>query len=391
MNQNDMSNRALLNRIMELEDKFVKLKRMYEDAINNIDENNFATSLVKKIGDMETKINISAEGVTSQVSNELVESMIRQKAGEITAIVTEAKDKMQAQIKLTADAITNEVEGQIKDAVTNEVEVQTAEITTTMGSIKTSVEAVKERQDAADGEMEEIKTDYSNIQQTANEISSKVGMSFCNVVDCYLDSDGWKNSFGVKIEFHGNTSKVYHYTNDGKEKYDYYNGSDWETVDGSSLFSCFTQTKDGFKLKGDFTSTTNEGTTVDISGTRIDVYNKQSGEGMVPKLSMGFENDGTNNEQLPFLRMGSGDGTNSVSMSGFKLYEGQGVIYKAENQFAMVYLYDHSDDSSSEENEQKYAGVYIGQDNNGKTYVRILGDELQLDGASDISAKAVFG
>lgn len=384
MNQNDMSNRALLGRIIELEDKFVKLKRMYEDAINNIDVNNFATSLVKKIGDMETKINISAEGVTSQVSNELVESMISQKAGEITAIVTEAKGEMQSQIKLAADAITSEVSGQIKDAVTEEVNAKTASITLDMGRIESSVEDVTKKQNTANGEIEKIKTNYSTIQQTADEISSKVGMCFGNVVDCYSVDTVEEKYYTSDEDESGQTmetSKTYHYTNNNGEKYVYYDGSEWKSVDGPSIFSCFTQTRDGFKLKGDFTSTTNEGTTVDISGTRIDVYNGQPGE--MPKLSMGFEDDTT--AETPFVRLGQGDGGDGIEIGDFILRQGQGVIYKSADQLAMVYL------TNITEGKGKYAGIYVTRNDDGTTNVRILGDSLTIDGISNISATAVFG
>lgn len=386
MNQVDMSNKALYAMIVELEDKFVKLKRMYEDAINNIDENNFATSFVKKIGDMETKINISAEGVTSTVSNELVESMIQQKAGEITLMVNNAKQDMEAQINMAAGDIKASVDGKITDSVAAKVEEMSSNLELTMNGIATRVE--KNESDIGDlnADVDDFKTkNYSTVEQTAEAISSKVGMILGKVVDCYgvdVESGTYKDTDNG-IETKMNTDSAYHYTNpEGEEMYVYHDGNQWIEITGESIFSCFTQTRDGFKLKGDFTSTTDSGATVDISGTSVKIY--QGGDSDVPKLDMGFTPDESfdSNTKYPFIKFGQGDGDESYreNLTGFGLYRGQGIIFKTPNVFGVKY----HDKQKGVCGFDIISSMFVDDDGNeedvGETIINITGGQIRFNG-----------
>lgn len=311
----------LTSRVTELEDAYLKMKRMYEDAINNIDNENFSTSYTKQLTNEKNQISYNFEKVNDDLTT--VKSEFQVTAEEIKSSVTKVKDGLE--------------------------ETKT-EFSQTADEIKISVERVDEKF-----------KNYSTVEQTANGIQSVVGMSF---------ADGIVNIAKFK-ENTADTSKVYF---DG-QMYHYYNGTKWCESEQSNIFSSFSQSNTGFKFTGDVQTTTNSGTQVDISGTKIDIYKN----GMnIPKLSMGFS-DGSSGSN-PIITLGAGDGSGSTTIDAFTTYRGQGVIHKFDSGLSMYYYGNVVNGSNT------YPGVYMYEDGT----VNIVGSNITFNG-STLSATAVFG
>ena len=58
---NNMNYKQLRETVSELNDNYVKLKRTLEDALDNIDESNLATTLRKKLNGYDTQFSVTAE------------------------------------------------------------------------------------------------------------------------------------------------------------------------------------------------------------------------------------------------------------------------------------------------------------------------------------------
>lgn len=271
--------KKLTSRVTELEDAYLKMKRMYEDAINNIDSDNFSTSYTKELKNDKNQILYKFEKVNDDLST------------------------VKSEFEVTAEKIKTSV-----TKVEGDLETAKSEFTQTVNGIRTDVTKINDNF-----------KNYSTIEQTANGIQSVVGMSFMNGITEV-------NKFR---EVSADTSKVYY---DG-EYYYYYNGVKWCKSDTQNVFSSFTQGVNGFAFVGDVQTTTNEATKVDISGTKIDIYKNGT---QIPKLSMGFSNGASGTD--PFITLGAGNGNGSQITDGFKTYVGQGVIHKYDGGFSVYYL-----------------------------------------------------
>lgn len=99
-----MDFKALRSKVQELEDTVIKLKRTYEDAIYNLDEENFGKSFMAEQNNMKTQIMLTAKGVKTAVS----------------ATDLDTKLKKYSTLEQTAEAVTSTVQRQadIENAVT---------------------------------------------------------------------------------------------------------------------------------------------------------------------------------------------------------------------------------------------------------------------------------
>ena len=66
---NKMDFKQLRNEVQLLRDELAIMKRKYEDIIYNLDDSNFSGQFIKEKNDMKTKIEVTAEGIKTKVSN----------------------------------------------------------------------------------------------------------------------------------------------------------------------------------------------------------------------------------------------------------------------------------------------------------------------------------
>lgn len=351
-----MSNefKALAERVAELEDRLAKMKRYYEDALSNLDDSNFAVAVVKERNNMKAKITMTAEEIRTEVTR------IDDALGATKSTISQTAEAIRTEVKRVDDkfigySTTEQTDEKIRSQIQLETNGENGIINTKCATI---IEQTASDISAAVEEIRGDLTNYATVDIMNNAISSKVGIDFTGFIgaDSAPDSDSDK-------------TKVYKYDN----TYYYWDGLNWRTTQNYGIFSCFTQTKDGFKLKGDFSSTTNAQTTVDISGTKIDIL--QNGE--LPKLSMGFED--TSGATTPFIKFGAGDGKHYTIVDGFSVCKEQGYIAKYGDGFNMVYYTD----------EGEYHGMFISR-LDGKTTLNLVADNIQFNGHPP-TAVAVFG
>jgi hypothetical protein len=331
-----MTDKQLRNEVQLLRDELAIMKRKYEDIIYNLDTDNFSSRFVKEQGDMKTAIKVTAEGIETKVSNEEFESTKKQ----------------------TAELISSEVK-KLSDADN----ALSTKITQTEDSISAFAKETEN----------DITTMQSAIDVNKKSINMTVSKFFSNIIDCEDSSEA--PAIGSTDVSADTIDNVYHYTyttatGDVKEWYIYYDSIErvWKKTTGQSIFSSFTQTADGFALKGDFVSTTNAGATVKIKGTRIDIFENNDSD--ISKMSMGFSESSTNN--IPLILLGSGDGSGSTTIDGMTVYNGQGVIQKTETQFIMQYVMGNG----------SYPGIYMNKIRENTCSINLLADAVYLGGSS---------
>lgn len=107
-----MDFKALKEKVQELEDTIAKLKRTYEDAIYNLDEDNFGKNLTLQQKNMKAQIKMTADAIKSTVSKTDLDtkledySTIEQTAGAITSTVQKQVNvKVAEEIKNLSEAI----------------------------------------------------------------------------------------------------------------------------------------------------------------------------------------------------------------------------------------------------------------------------------------------
>lgn len=125
---NSMSFKQLKNEVQELRDTVTRMKRMYEDILYNLDDDNFSSRFVKEKNGMKAEIKITAEEISSVVENvEGMSSTVTQTAGAISTLVTTVGGA-QSTIRQTADIISTAVSG--VDGLSTRVDVAEDKITT---------------------------------------------------------------------------------------------------------------------------------------------------------------------------------------------------------------------------------------------------------------------
>lgn len=234
---NNMNYKQLRETVSELNDNYVKLKRTLEDALDNIDESNLATTLRKKLNGYDTQFSVTAEKIESKVSYEDLENNLSQ----------------YSTVSQTAQAIEMSVVSS-QEYTDNSVETLSSTFTMTADGISTRVSKLKKG----------VETQFN---QTAEKIES-LAFEKMNTSEAVTVKE--KPSASDKTL---DKEKLCKYNN----KYYYFNDilQDWlEYDEKNGINSAFTQISGGFilngcvKVSGDLIT---EGTItgVDIKGARF--------------------------------------------------------------------------------------------------------------------------
>ncbi len=255
-------------RISELEDIIAKMKRIYDDILENLDESNFSSEMIKEKDDMKASLTVAADKI---------ESVVEKVDGNTANI---------SKIEQTAEKIQSTVARYSGD--TEELKTQITQTAEKIESVAEDVSGSNER--------------ISEIEQTAEKIESTVTNRFGDVV--VLDSEDDEKSDRSKVYFYNGT-------------YYYYNAlsEEWEETEDEFVKSTFTQTKDGFRLEGDVEINGNTYVGGNIYGSTI--YDA----GERGKLVLGYEDEGTPLSDLTYYRVSDGknlfrvfDGIDNVSV-----------------------------------------------------------------------------
>lgn len=183
----DMDFKQLRNKVQSLIDEMARMKRYYEDSINNLDSSNFGKSFAIQQNNMKATIKMAADVIKTAVTEddlaqELTKySTISQTAQQIeTAVVsinnaTDNKLKNYSTVEQTAEQITATVTSEyvtslIGDDIVTNATMQSA-IQQSANQIQTSVSATYETKEDADTAYNEIN---SKITQSADLITATV-------------------------------------------------------------------------------------------------------------------------------------------------------------------------------------------------------------------------
>lgn len=211
-----MDFKQLRTAVVELYDQYVKLKRTIDDALNNIDESNLATTFRKKLNKHESMFKITAESIESRVSYEDLEnnlskySTIKQTADQIQMSVVQSQE------------YTDSAAGELSST-----------FTMTADRISTNVVKLKKY---TDGNFEKV---YSSIEQSAEAINMIVGKQFDKSKARKINQFPPGNTIDKQqlCVYNG----TYYYYNDIANQWLEYK---------DNVQSAFTQTADGFILNG---------------------------------------------------------------------------------------------------------------------------------------------
>ena len=323
--------KKLVAKVQELEDAIFKMKKYYEDILQNLTDDNFSASFVSEKRGMKSQISMTAEAIKTMVTDANFKSKIEQTASQIRSEVASVEGDLSSSITQTAKEITQRVADSEKKL--------SSQITTTATGIRAEIA------DAKDGLKGEI-------EATAAEISTKVSKTAT-----YENTVVGTGEPSAVVS----TDKIYYDSKNNKHYY--HDGSEWVEMHSNSIYSAFQQTENGFKLIGDFSTTAQSGMNVDISGTRIDTY---MGNSKYPKLSMGVSKGDV---YYPVIIMGTGTGENGVKFGDFVVYPKQGVLIKDTGHFGIRYYYDSNE--------------YIGVSMNDDGEMTIKADKINFVGLSD--------
>lgn len=127
-----MTFEELRREVQVLSDSLAKMKRFYEDALLNLDDDNFSSSIIKEKDGMKAQIKISAKEIATKVSSAEMSSAISQSAGEI-------RTEVSASYETKADAETsyNSLSGSISTVSQTASSIST--IVQSLETFKTSV------------------------------------------------------------------------------------------------------------------------------------------------------------------------------------------------------------------------------------------------------------
>lgn len=190
--------------VSELNDDLIKLKRLIEDGLSNIDEDSLSGTLKNKLSGYESQINTAADKIEATVKYEDLEeklkqySTISQTAHSINATVTESREytdgatqSLSSEFTMTADKIGTRVNKLKKDVEGNYTEMetrfeQTAEKIETLAFKKTDASFNKStmptKDNTTDAQKEKIcvyngnKYYYNSITQTWREYDEDEGV-----------------------------------------------------------------------------------------------------------------------------------------------------------------------------------------------------------------------
>lgn len=206
---NKMDFKTLRKEVQLIKDELAIMKRKYEDAIYNLDRDNFSKSFTIEHDNMKTQVKITADSIKTMVSNTDLENALSE----------------YSTIEQTANAITSTVNGTYVKTLIGDEYVSNAtfesKIQQTSQSILSTVSATYETQDGAAQK-------YSEIQQTATIITTKVSdlenfktSVFTQTVDGFT-LDGEKTTFTGVIYLTDNLgNKKFAFTHDESQGYNF--------------------------------------------------------------------------------------------------------------------------------------------------------------------------
>lgn len=188
-----MNFKELRSKVYELESVVIKLKRMYEDVIYNLDDSNFSSSWVREKNNMKAQLRLTAEELSSiytRVDNDLT--------------------TMQTEISQTAEKISLKASKTEVNELGNTLEEKIAKITVDSEQIKTVVS--------------QYSHDYfeSEVEPTKSNTTDEQRMMLCLYDEAYYAYDRTLKEWTIA----------------GK-------------ADGVTIQTQFKQTATGFELSGD--------------------------------------------------------------------------------------------------------------------------------------------
>jgi hypothetical protein len=172
MSANDIAKmdfKQLRNEVQMLRDELAMMQRKYEDILYNLDDDNFSGTFLREKDGMKTAIKVTAEGLESKVSNEEMQSTIKQTEDTISTQVNNLNNTLSSRINQNANKIKSEV-----NALTDADKELSAQITQTASSIKAEVSELYETKEDATAKESTLKGSIANVETTASNISSKV-------------------------------------------------------------------------------------------------------------------------------------------------------------------------------------------------------------------------
>ena len=226
---NKMDFKSLRKEVQLIRDELAIMKRKYEDAIYNLDRDNFSKSFTIEQDNMKAQVKITADSIKTMVSNTDLENALTE----------------YSTIEQTSKAITSTVTGEYVKTLIGEEYVSNAvfesNIQQTADSILSAVSSTYETQDGAAEK-------YSEIQQTAIGITTRVSdlerfktSVFTQTADGFT-LDGEKTTFTGVIYLTDNAgNKKFAFTHDESQGYDFVsfrgiNGVSFPIVIGDSNY-----------------------------------------------------------------------------------------------------------------------------------------------------------
>lgn len=204
-NINTMNFKQLKNEVQSLRDELAIMKRKYEDIIYNLDTDNFSQRIVKQGKDMYTKIEQTAEEISLQaekvgentknlselqITAEEIQMAVfeENEDGTKTSKITQTADAIRSEIKSATETLDGKfknystteqteikISAKVEEYVTNTLDdkdyVTNAELQITADGIRSTVTS---NYNSLSGDIDDVRSYASNINQTANSISTRV-------------------------------------------------------------------------------------------------------------------------------------------------------------------------------------------------------------------------
>lgn len=266
-NINTMNFKQLKNEVQSLRDELAIMKRKYEDIIYNLDTDNFSQRVVKQGKDMYTKIEQNAESIslqaekTNENSSNLAKLTITAKEiqSEVKALADE-DTKLSTKIDQTAESIatnvsaineefkkystTEQTANQISASVTKYVTdtladadyVTNAELQITADGIRSTVTS---NYNSLSGDIDNVWTYASSIEQTTNKIQTKVSSAVLGKYDTngkYTIYTQTNDTFHFDGEYMRINSAIIMTDNAGNDAFSIFHDESSNSVSGGTFY-----------------------------------------------------------------------------------------------------------------------------------------------------------
>lgn len=226
-NINAMNFKQLKNEVQLLRDELAIMKRKYEDAIYNLDSDNFSKSFTREQGNMKAQVKITAEAIKTMVSNTDLENALK----NYSTITQTAND-----IELAVVAERNYVTNLLLDNYYTGEQVD-SRITVSADNVISEVSMTYQTKNDANANYDVLQ---SRIKQNASGITSVVSKN----ISAYFESSllPSKDATGEQKAMLCKYDNTYWYFNDIADE--------WLKYPAEGLETMFKQTDDGFEMTG---------------------------------------------------------------------------------------------------------------------------------------------